>query len=78
MKTYLLRDLAVTSFVATIQVTPEHCSRVPGGVCIYCKENNPIKRRKDLQILEESVATKITFGRKKSVFHRIIPPSTPS
>ena len=53
-------------------------SRVPGGVCIYYKENVPIKRRKDSEILQESVVTEITFGRKKSIFHRIIPPSTPN
>ena len=37
-------------------------SRVPGRVCIYYKENVPIKRRKDLEILQESVVTEITFG----------------
>ena len=40
-------------------------SRVPGAVCIYHKENIPIKRRKDLETLQESVVTEITFGRKK-------------
>ena len=40
-------------------------SRVPGRVCIYYKENIPIKRRKDLEILQESVVSEITFGRKK-------------
>ena len=43
-------------------------SRVPGGVCIYYKENIPIKRRKDLEILQEFVVTEITFGRKKLYF----------
>ena len=43
-------------------------SRVPGRVCIYCKENIPIKRRKDSEILQESVVTEITFGRKKVFF----------
>ena len=43
-------------------------SRVPGGVCIYYKENIPIKRRKDLEILQESVVTEITFGHKKVFF----------
>ena len=51
--------------------------RVPGGVCIYYKENIPIKRRKDLEILQETVVTEIKFRRKKC-FHRIIPPSTPN
>ena len=43
-------------------------SRVPGGVSIYHKENIPIKRRKDLEILQESVMTQITFDRKKAFF----------
>ena len=43
-------------------------SRVPGRVCICYKENVPIKRRKDLEILQESVVTEITFGRKKVFF----------
>ena len=53
-------------------------SRVPDGVCIYYQENIPIKRRKELEILLESVVTEITFGCKKSIFHRTIPPSTPN
>ena len=43
-------------------------SRVPGGVCIYYKENIPIKRRKYLEILQESVVTEITFDSKKVFF----------
>ena len=53
-------------------------SRVPGRICIYYKENIQIKRSKDLEISQESVETGVTFDGKKSIFHCIIPPSTPN
>ena len=40
----------------------------PGGVCLYYKENIPIKRRKDFEILQESVVTEISLRRKKVFF----------
>ena len=52
-------------------------SRVPGRAFIYYKENIPIKRRKDLEILQECVVTEVHLV-VKSIFHRIIPPSTPN
>ena len=36
-----------------------------GGVCIYFKENLPIKRRKDPETMQESVVTEINFNCKK-------------
>ena len=39
-----------------------------GGVCLYFKENLPIKRRKDLEILQETVISEISLGRKKVFF----------
>ena len=59
-------DIPIEGFSSDI-IRSDHPSnsRVPAGVCIYYKENIPIKRRKDLEILQESVVTEITFGRKK-------------
>ena len=39
-----------------------------GGVCLYFKENLPIKRCKDLEILQETVISEISLGRKKVFF----------
>ena len=39
-----------------------------GGVCLYFKENLPIKRRKDLEILQETVISEISLGRRKVFF----------
>ena len=36
-----------------------------GGVCLYYKENMPIKQRIDLQTISECVVAEITSGRKK-------------
>ena len=38
------------------------------GVCLYFKENLPIKRRKDLEILQGTVISEISLGRKKIFF----------
>ena len=43
-------------------------SRNPGGVCLYYKENLPIKRRNDFEILHESVVAEISLRRKKVFF----------
>ena len=39
-----------------------------GGVCIYFKENFPIKHRKDLEIMQESIVCEISLRRKKILF----------
>ena len=39
-----------------------------GGVCLYFKENLPIKRRKDLEFLQETVISELSLGRKKIFF----------
>ena len=38
------------------------------GVCIYFKETLPIKPRKDLESMQETVVTEITLRRKKIFF----------
>ena len=39
-----------------------------GGVCLYFKENLPIKRLKDLEILQETVISEISLGSKQIFF----------
>ena len=39
-----------------------------GGVCLYFKEGLPIKQRKDLQILNETIVAEISLKRKKMFF----------
>ena len=39
-----------------------------GGVCLYFREGLPIKRRKDLEFLQEMIVTEITISRKKILF----------
>ena len=39
-----------------------------GGICIYFKETLPIKRRKDLESMQEIVVTEIILRRKKKYF----------
>ena len=39
-----------------------------GGVCLYFKENLPIKERRDLEILPETIVAEIKLNRKKIFF----------
>ena len=39
-----------------------------GGVCLYFKENLPIKERRDLEILPETIVAEIRLNRKKKGF----------
>ena len=39
-----------------------------GGVCLCFKENLPIKHGKDLEVLQETVISEISLGRKKIFF----------
>ena len=41
---------------------------IPGGVCLYYKENIPIRHRNDLEILQETIVTEISLRRKKVFF----------
>ena len=39
-----------------------------GGVCLFYKDNLAIKRRKDLQVMDECIISEIMIGRKKVFF----------
>ena len=43
-------------------------TRISDGVCLYYKENIPIRRRNDLAILQETIVTEISLRRKKVFF----------
>ena len=60
MKTFRLR---------TIEESSDHPNgKKEGGVCLYFKKNLPIKRRKDLEITQETVICEISIRRKKVFF----------
>ena len=46
--------------------TPQ--SRPRGGVCLYFKESLPIKRRSDLELLDETICAEISLNRKKIIY----------
>ena len=39
-----------------------------GGVCLYFKESLPIKERKDLELLPETIVAEIKLDKKKIFF----------
>ncbi|MCH2390701.1 MAG: hypothetical protein MK234_08465, partial [Nitrospinales bacterium] len=47
---------------------PDANSHPKGGVCLYYRENIPLKHRKDLQILEETIVSEIQLDRNKKCF----------
>ena len=46
--------------------TPQ--SRPRGGVCLYFKESLPVKRRSDLELLDETICVEILLNRKKIIY----------
>ena len=42
--------------------------RTKGGVCLYYKDHLPLKRRSDLEFLDECIVTEISLKRKKIFF----------
>ena len=47
---------------------PNPQSRPRGGVCLYYKESLPIKRRPDLELLDETICAEISLKRKKIIY----------
>ena len=43
-------------------------SRPRGGVCLYYKESLPVKRRCDLELLDETICVEISLNRKKIIY----------
>ena len=53
-------DIQIEGFYCDV-FSNDHPSntRIPGGVCLYYKENIPIRRRNGLEILQETIVTEI-------------------
>ena len=49
-----------------------------GGVCTYFKENLPIKRRKDFEIMQETIVCEISLKHKKNIFCSNVPFTQPN
>ena len=43
-------------------------SRPRGGVCLYFKESLPVKRRSDLELIDETICVEISLNRTKVLF----------
>ena len=61
-------DIIINGFSTEIFRSGHPSGDKQGRVCVYFKENLPVKRRKDLEILQETVICKISLGRKKVFF----------
>ena len=46
-----------------------------GGVCLYFREDLPIKSRDDLVTIPETIVAEINLNRKKNIFHSIVSPT---
>ena len=67
-KTVKNEDIIIDGFSTEIFRGDHPSGDKQGGVCVYFKENLPVKRRKDLEILQETVICEISLGRKKVFF----------
>ena len=47
---------------------PDANNHPKGGVCLYYRENVPLKHRKDLQLLDETIVCEIKMDRNKKLF----------
>ena len=61
-------DIFIEGFSKEIFRSDHPSGDKKGGVCIYFKETLPIKRRKDLETMQETVVTEIILRRKKIFF----------
>ena len=67
-KTVKNEDIIIDGFSTEIFRSDHPSGDKQGGVCVYFKGNLPVKRRKDLEILQETVICEISLGRKKVLF----------
>ena len=72
-ETYLNKTVKNEEIIINGFSTEMFRSDHPGGdkqgrVCVYFKEDLPVKRRNDLEILQETVICEISLGRKKVFF----------
>ena len=61
-------DIRIEGYSREIFRSDHPNGKKEGGVCLYFKESLPIKRRKDLEIIQETVICEIPIRRKKVFF----------
>ena len=61
-------DLFIEGFSKEIFRNDHPSGNKVGGVCLFFKQNIPIKRRQDLELIQETIDTEISLGRKKIFF----------
>ena len=61
-------DILIEGFSKEILRSDHPNGRKEGGVCLYVKENLPIKRRKGLEFIQETIVCEISISRKKIIF----------
>ena len=61
-------DISLEGFSKDIFRNDHPSNTKTGGVCLYYREGLSIKRRKDLEILQETVVAEIHIARKKILF----------
>ena len=66
-------DIIIDGFSTEIFRSDHPSGDKQGGVCVYFKENLPVKRRKDLEILQETAICEISLGHKKVFFCSTLP-----
>ena len=61
-------DIFIEGFSKEIYRNDHPSNTKKGGVCLYFREGLPIKRRTDLELVQEMIVTEITIARKKIFF----------
>ena len=61
-------DLFIEGFSKEIFRNDHPSGNKVGGVCLFFKQNIPIKRRQDLELIQETIVTEISLGWKKIFF----------
>jgi exonuclease III len=57
--------LNIQGFAEPLRADSKATGRARGGVCLYYKEHLPLRRREDLEILNELIVVEISLNRKK-------------
>ena len=60
-------DIFIEGFSKDIYRSDNPSSTKLGGVCLYYRDELPIKRRTDLELLQEMIVSKISLSRKKII-----------
>ena len=64
-------DISIEGYGREIYRADHPSDHKIGGVCLYYREGLPIKRRKDLEFLQEMIVAEKTISRKRIFFSTI-------